>query len=321
MKLFAFEWSDYRCAFGRDGWVHVKDGIDPELLDVAREYSAGKVRSECRAATSMLLEKVRYVFDPPWDMDYEHGLFDFVAPLTGLSRDHMTLSARHMTICGSEAIPSPPPHKDRYSSQIVVGLSIVVPPGSHLVLYPDEERKANLSSEQELLLEMDLPDSYGVEIYDAPGDVIVFPGSSMWHARRRSAGAAHLYFMLNDFDSDPLGEDPFTAARRSTTLTALSTSSEEFKAMVPVLSRRFDSVVREWSRARRGTSRSAIVWGLPPIELSYAEDSVLRSLGGGRSLEAITVARADIGEEVVEKALRRLARRGVIDLLPAAAAT
>ena len=36
----------------------------------------------------------------------------------------------------------------------------------------------------------------------------MFYGSEIWHLRRRSAGSVNLYLKFNDFDYDPLGEDP-----------------------------------------------------------------------------------------------------------------
>lgn len=51
--------------------------------------------------------------------------------------------------------------------------------------------------------------------------MIAFRGSAIWHCRRRAAGAINIYLKMNDFNSDPLGEDPVTDARRSATLAAL----------------------------------------------------------------------------------------------------
>lgn len=331
--MFSFEWFEHWSAFRRDGWVHVKDGVDPEFLDLVREHLAGHGRAQPLTTDAVAGETGQYVFDPPWDLDYQRDLFDVIAPLTGLRRESMTLSERHLKLYGSGEDPSPPPHRDSFSSQISVGLSLEVPPGSHLVLYPDEHRETDPSrstgpgddSVPEQLPERSLQDSDALEVYDAPGDVIVFRGSSMWHLRRNSAGTAELQFKLNDFDSDPLGEDPSTPARRRATQAALCRPPGALGATVPSLSRRFGSVVREWSRASGSTSRSAMVWGLPPVRLSYAEDSLLRCLlrspTGNRTLSDIIVEKPDLGEEVVERAVRRLAFRGVVDLLPGAAAS
>lgn len=328
MRIFAFSWRDYRAAFRRDGWVHVKDGVDPELLSHVQELLAANGLSEHQVGDEVSREEEQYLFDPPWRVDYQRDLFDVIASLTDLRRESMTLSERHVKLYRGNAAPSSPSLSSRCSPRVAVVLSIEVPPGSHLVLYRDRLQSADppfpfggrVSVEPEWA-----PEGRGgperLEVHDAPGDVVVFPASSMRHSRTNATGSAGLVFEVNDLDTDPLGEDPSTPLRRSMTLAALSRPPGELGTVVPSLSRQFDSVVREWSRATVRTSRAALVWGSPPVQLSYAEDSLLRSLGGGRTLAAVAAQRPDIGEEVAEKALRRLAHRGVIDLLPAPAAT
>ena len=63
-----------------------------------------------------------------------------------------------------------------------------------------------------------------MEIYDEPGDVMMFPGSAVWHLRRNSANTVNLYLKCNDFDCDPLAEDPSTERRRLDTADLLARS-------------------------------------------------------------------------------------------------
>jgi len=170
------------------------------------------------------------------------------------------------------------------------------------------------SLEPEALPEVTLRDAAKVEVHDAPGDVIVFRGSSIWHLRRRSAGTVILYLKMNDFDSDPLGEDPSTATRREETARALCANGEYFAASVVVLARRFDSV--QHNHGRGGLElRAAVVAGEPPVPLSDAEAAVLRAVDGHTPCAVLTTRTEGFDAGAAQQAIRRLAARGVLDLL------
>ncbi|MCW3049875.1 MAG: hypothetical protein JWO74_4159 [Solirubrobacterales bacterium] len=173
----------------------------------------------------------------------------------------MTLSERHIKAYDADTPPDPPAHKDRLSSHCSVGLTIVSPADSRLLLWPDASRARNnfnvsaalrASLPPEELPEVALRDIRPVEIDDQPGDVLLFPGSSVWHARRNGARAVNLYLKFNDFDSDPLGEDPRTPGRRADTIAALNDGP--VTARIPVLSRRLDTVTRVYTRDREARS-------------------------------------------------------------------
>ena len=167
----------------------------------------------------------------------------------------MTLSERHVKAYDADANPRPVAHKDRFSSQISVGISLVVPPGSHLVLYPFDDVDENPfldtwlydSLEPPRRPEVVLEGAPAIELYDEPGDVIVFRGSAFWHLRRNSANAVNIYLKFNDFGCDPLAEDPSTPERRSSTLELLAVIIVN-ALRDPVLARRFDSVTRSYRR-------------------------------------------------------------------------
>lgn len=331
MNVFAFRPADHREAYARAGWVHIKDGVDPGFLALIRQFIAERAAAERLAGKGLAGQKDQYLLELPPEVDYGRDLFDRVAELTGLRRETMTLSERHVKAYSKDAHPFPSAHKDRLSSQVSIGLSVEVPPGSYLVLYPDHDRTVNPflstglrdSLEPDRLPEVVLEGAEGVEVHDAPGDVIVFPGSSVWHLRRRSAGAVNVYLKFNDFDADPLGEDPSTGERRAATLAALGTPTGTLSELVPVLSRRFDSVVEEHSRAGWGRLQSAAVWGEHPIAITDPEAALLRSLTSpARPVSAVVAAPpGDLRSEDVEPALRRLAARGAVDLLPPSTAS
>jgi hypothetical protein len=173
------------------------------------------------------------------------------------------------------------------------------------------------SLEPEARPEVTLRDAPSAEVYDEPGDVIVFRGSSIWHLRRRSAGAVNLYFKMNDFDADPLGEDTTTDARRADTACALDACDDVFAASVPMLARRFESVQCNYGRGGRELC-AAVVAGQPPRPLSDAEVAVLRVVDGHTACAGLMARRAGLNEAATGPAIRRLAARGVLDLLPPA---
>ena len=160
---------------------------------------------------------------------------------------------------------------------------------------------------------MVLRDTPGVEIADRPGDVVIFPGSAWWHRRRRSAGTVNLYLKCNDFDCDPLGEDPSTMSRvRQTADFLRAASTAELGALVPVPARQL-----EWVgtlRGRDGVDRVfAKLWDRAPILLSESQHALFRAL------EARLLGRHDVAagdrDLIFNEDLRRLASRGLIDLV------
>jgi hypothetical protein len=324
LNVFQFSWRDHRETYERKAWVHIRDGVAPEFLDAAREFVSAAAGDRPLSGDGIKGAKGQHLFEFPDSVHYASELLDVLGPLTGLKPANMTLSERHIKAYDGDADPRPAPHKDRLSSQIAVGVSLEVPPRSHLVLYPHDDRETNplLSTglrerlEPDELPEVTLRDARGVEIYDAPGDVIVFPGSSMWHLRRNSAGTVNIYLKFNDFDSDPLGEDPTTAKRRAATLAALDGGPDALAGTVPVLSRRFDSVAREHSRHGWRESLWARIWGQPPLHLSETEYALLRSLGGAASFSSATSGDHGVDAAETDGAIRRLAHRGAVDLLP-----
>jgi hypothetical protein len=310
MKVFSFSPAAYRDTYERQGWVHVRDGLTPEFLETARRIVAQAEADRPLGGRGIAGAKSQFVFEFPDPAHYDE-LFDVVAELCGLDRPAVTLSERHIKAYESDADPDPIAHKDRFASQVSMGLSLVVPDGSHLVLYPEDDVWENPflntalrdSLEDDQLPEVVLRDARGVEIHDAPGDVVVFRGSAFWHLRRRSADTVNIYLKFNEFGADPLGEDPGTPRRREATLGRLD---DDLVDAVPALSRRFDSVFRELRREGWPERVFANVWGQNPFPVSDDEVALLRSVDGRRTV-------AELGAD--PSLVRRLARRGALDLL------
>jgi hypothetical protein len=311
MRIFDFDVEQYREQYAEQGWIHVPQGVGAEFLAeltafVQEQFAAHQVKGRGVHGT-----KEQAVYEFPAESGFPDSLFDVIAAVTGLNRETLTLSERHIKAYDDDAPADPPAHKDRLSSQVSVGLSIDIPADSTLVLYPTDHRDVNpfnvspdlrASLTRDELPENCLHDANEVVIDDQHGDVVMFQGSSMWHKRRNAASATNLYLKFNDFGSDPLGEDPSTPARRQATQEALANG--DLGASVPVLARRLDTIARARTREPGREIVIADVWGEGKVPLSAAEAELLASLNGGRV--------ADLG---ADDAIRRLAARGVIDLV------
>jgi hypothetical protein len=315
--LFAFDPEAQRVAYRRDGWVHVAGGATPAFHSAVCEQLGRRAAQRVeRPGVSVAKDQFLFELSDPGLLD---ELFDTVHRICGLRRDVCTLSERHLNVYASDASPSPRPHKDRYASQVSVGISIVVPRGSHLVLWPDAARgenplqRAGLTEElhPDHAPEVVLAGTDPIVIEDAPGDVMIFPGSDIWHTRRNPAGAVVLYFKCNEFGSDPLAEDPRTplVERRSCELAAGVGSN----GTVAMRGRRFESVTREYSlgtmtdwlnvhvngqRAQRITAEElALLVRLdhptPVHELAHGSASTHRSLCRLASIGAVTLFERD----------------------------
>ncbi len=317
MNVFNFNPADYRQHYREHGWIHVRNGLDPQFFEeltsfVRRSFTDRVVTGKAIAGAKA---QALYEFSP--SVDFPGHLFDVVAEIGGLNRPTMTLSERHIKAYDPDAAPNPTAHKDRLASQISVGLSIDVPESSYLVLYPTDDRSPNPSNVSAALLErlpperhpdIVLRDADELRIKDEPGDVVMFEGSSMWHLRRNPAGTINLYLKFNDFGSDPLGEDPSTESRREATAVALENC--DLASRVPALAHQLDTVAHEYTRDAWRHNVLASVWNQPALPLTDSQWELLRRVDGDNTVGALTNGDSGVIEEI-----RHLAGKGVIDLL------
>ncbi|MEA2472932.1 MAG: hypothetical protein QOE06_847 [Thermoleophilaceae bacterium] len=321
MKIFNFDPADHAARYARTGWVHIPGGIDPEFLAHLKDFTQRRFREQHVEGKAIGGAKEQALFEFPEDTDFPGELFDSVAAVAGLDRPGMTLSERHIKAYDSDAPDFPVAHKDRFASQVSVGLSIDIPDDSYLVLYPHTDVSVNPYNVSPQLLaslephqrpEVVLADAPEIRIDDKPGDVVMFAGSATWHLRRFAANATNLYLKMNDFNSDPLGEDPSTEPRQRRTLELLASSNGHTPRLVPVLARRLDVVARQRSRDGQEVLH-AHVWEETPVVLSQVEWDLVHAIDGSRSLEQL--AEVAGGAEAADAAIRRLAQRGVIELV------
>jgi hypothetical protein len=321
MKVFDFDPAELRETYRAEGWLHVPAGATTEFVDYVRSFVSDYGPGGALSGKGLAGAKDQLLLEFPSGTDCTGEVFDSIAALCDLERSTMTLSERHVKMYDADAPPRSRPHKDRYASQVAVGITIEVPPDSCILLYPHHALDVNpmlrpglidtLPPEQQP--EVVLRDAAPVEIFDAPGDVQVFPGSAVWHGRRNSAGTVIVYLKLNDFGCDPLAEDPHTPAVREHTIAVLG-DADEFTASVPRFSRRFESVTREYSRADWGESVLLNVWDQPARRISEEDVTLLRAVDGIASVEDL-IARAGGEAHATAAAYRRLAELGAIDLV------
>lgn len=320
MKIFNFDPAGYRDQYEKHGWVHIPGGIDTEFLAYLQDFTAKRFQEQHVEGKAIGGAKEQALFEFPAETEFPGELFDSIATVAGLNREGMTLSERHIKAYDADAPDYPVAHKDRFASQVSVGLSIDIPEHSYLVLYPHTDVSVNPYNVSPQLLqslephehpEVVLKDAPEIQIDDQPGDVVMFRGSAVWHLRRHAANATNLYLKMNDFNSDPLGEDPATEERQRRTLELAASANGHTPSLVPVLARRLDVVARQQSRDGQEVLQ-AHVWEEAPVVLSEAEWHLVHSIDGRRSVAELVNGSSP---EPVEAAVRRLAQRGVIELV------
>jgi hypothetical protein len=295
MRIFGFDPQAYREQYQRQGWVHIPGGMDPEFLGELRRVAGDLEHAQKLDGFAIKGKKEQALYEFPSSTRYPDEIFDVVASVCGLRRASMTLSERHIQIYEPNADPRPQAHKDRFPSQVSVGFSITVPVPSSLVLYPYDRRELNPFNMAAALIrhlqpdelpDVVLRDAREVVIADQPGDVVMFAGSSTWHLRRHAAGAVNLYLKMNDFDCDPLGEDPRTARRREHTVNTLQTLNGAPSGNLTVkVSRRLDSFARRMTLNGSEEVLEASLYGSQPFGITEGQLRLLRAAHEAKPLE------------------------------------
>jgi hypothetical protein len=231
VKPFRVSLASFADEFGERDYIHIKDAVDPDFFGFAVDQLRQCQRSGRNeiAARAIKNKKKQYLFEFPDDQQVAlSGLLHSIAALTGLPESTMTLSERHIMIYDENAAAAPKLHKDRFASQISVGIPLEVSDESRIVLVPHGARQINLleqavysTREVDPTAEFVSWDTLGlappetetangglevVALGAGPGDVVVFAGSSMFHGRLNAARSSMLYFKLNAVGLDPLGE-------------------------------------------------------------------------------------------------------------------
>jgi hypothetical protein len=323
-RMFAFDPVPYAAQFAARDYVHIPGGLSEAFYEVARQQVEHNLQTGLMA-NFHIGDKQQALYEFP-DADYLREFLAMVGAVSGLDADRLVISERHIKAYDKDAEPLPLAHKDRFATEVAVGLAIRVPKGSTLVLYPNDERDVNpfntstelrASLRPETLPETRLRNAKRVEIQDSARDIMMFRGNAIWHLREHPAGTVMLYFKLNAFHSDPLGEDPRTGEFQAQTRALAASNGEQFVQTVPVLGRRVDYVQRRYNRAWQEVV-GVVLWGQRHFTIDDQEYRALQLLDGKRTVREVVRAVSGGLDDTLVKRLRRLAERGVVDLLPAA---
>lgn len=215
--MFKKDIAAYRDDFMRDGYINLKDVLDDDFVAHLQSFLNKVVDGQVEdlPKNRMPGHKLQYKFEFP-GRESALEFRDALCALSGLDRDKAMLSERHLMIYEPTSKPWPYPHKDRAASGLTVGFPINIPEASAIYVFPDMDRDEN-TVERAVYLSQDEYEDPRV-IYDRAaaiclknclGDMAVFRGSTIYHARMHPAGAAVLYCKMNDIGRDPLGEDIF----------------------------------------------------------------------------------------------------------------
>jgi hypothetical protein len=325
-KIFDFDPSQYAEHFAREGYVHIKGGVTQEFFDKLVRQVEHNMKTKVMKEFA-IGDKQQAMYEFPDDGTvYAEEVCEKVGAVCGLPAKDIVLSERHIKAYEANADPNPHAHKDRFASQISLGLSVHVKEGSTLVLYPYDELDINpFNTSRELRASLS-PDRYPeprlaqarrIEIKDAPRDVIMFRGHKIWHLRANPANTTMLYLKLNAFNCDPLGEDRRTAQLRKLTEVSVGLSDEQLAESIALIGRRVDYVHRMYSRNWKELI-GVVLWGEKHFTIDDDELKLLQSIDGRRSVASVAAAVNGAGNrKLVLDKVRRLAKRGVIDLVPA----
>jgi len=320
-KLFCFDPAKYAAHFTEHGWVHIKAGVTEDfyrkMVAQVEESMKTKVMKEFAIG-----DKQQAMYEFPEGGDYVNELRQHVGGVVGLPAEELVFSERHVKAYDAGADPNPKAHKDRFASEFSVGLSVHVKDGSTLVLYPYDELDINpfntsqqlrASFSPETAPEPRLAKARRVEINDAPRDVILFRGHKVWHLRANPALTTMLYLKMNALHCDPMGEDDKTDGFKQRTLAAAEAGDDELSKKVVQIGRRVDFFHRHYDRFWQEVP-GVVLWGEKHFTLSEPEFKMLRAVDGKRTV-ADVIRATEAGSSLSLANVRRLARRGVLDLV------
>lgn len=322
-RIFQFDPAQYADQFAKEGWVHIQGGVTEDFYAKARPQIEESMKTKLMKQFA-IGDKQQAMYEFPEGGNYVQEIRQTIGKLCGFNPDDIVLSERHVKGYEATAASEPNAHKDRYASQISLGLSIHVQPGSTLVLYPYDELDINPFNTSQQLRASLSPDRYPepalktarkIEIADQARDVTVFRGHKFWHLRRNPALTTMLYIKLNAFNCDPMGEDPQTPAFRQRTEQAAEMSDADLERMIPLIGRRVDFFHRHYTRDFQEVP-GVVLWGEKHFSLDEDELRGIKAIDGKRNVAGFIAAMGEDADYTAKLAkVRRLARRGVLDLV------
>ena len=107
MKVFSFDPSEHRDTFLSQGWLHIKQGVTPEFVEVMKEFVARELSEEQLKQFALAGKKGQGRFEFPPEVDFPGEMFDVIAEVCGLDRGTIALSERHINAYNNDAKPGP----------------------------------------------------------------------------------------------------------------------------------------------------------------------------------------------------------------------
>ena len=325
-QMFTFDPGDYAEHFRREGYVHIPGGVSEAFY--AKLVKQVDENMKSRTMKDFAIgDKQQAMYEFPEGGDYTEELCTKIGAVCNLNPREIVISERHIKAYDADAQSHPNAHKDRYASQISVGLSVHVKEKSTLVLYPYDENDINPFNTSVALrasLSLDrypeprLKQARRVEIQDSARDVIIFRGHTIWHLRENPASTTMLYLKLNAFNCDPLGEDRHTPPLRQQTEANVQASDEDLLKLVPQIGRRVDYIHRMYTRDWQEVP-GVVLWNEKHFSIDEDELKMMQAMDRKRTVETVAAAAVASGTDraaALEK-IRRLARRGIIELVSA----
>ena len=323
-KIFQFDPSKFAADFARDGYVHIKGGVTPWFHgEVVKQVEESLVNRSMKEYAIGDKKQAMYEFPEGGGGNFEDEVCMMVSKVVGEKFEDMVFSERHVKAYDAAASATPLAHKDRYASQYSVGLSVHVKPGSTLVIYPEQETDINpfntsvqmrSSLSPDRMPEAALSKARKVEIKDAAGDLIVFRGHAMWHLRANPALTTMLYFKMNAYHCDPLGEDRHSQTFRDNTIANAESGDEKLAGLIPRIGRRVDHFHKFYNRDWREIP-GVVLFNEKHFSLDQDEFKMVQAMDGKKDVAAIVRASETTDFAAGLGKIRRMARRGVIDLI------
>ena len=328
MRVFDFNPREYADKYSRDGCVHIKNGVNPEFLAFAQKFTESALKNQEKTGLKewrFANKKSQFLFEFPELTDLKLNVKDVIADVASLPKNKLTLCERHIKVYDDNAQANPPAHKDRVASEVTVGIPLVVPDNSYLILYPDSHRDVNpysstalyrSSLDEDQLPEITLKNIEPLKLFVWPGDVVLFKGSSIYHERVNPANTSLLYLKFNGMQLDPIGEDVNTPILRKTSEQKLQQlDNEKFLDCHIMVSPQLEKISRHYTRLNWQEVIQIYLWKQKEITINEFELRFIKSIDDGATIRKVLQKNNDPCDTKTLLAIKRLIHLGALNLL------
>lgn len=196
-RMFNFSAAEVQAQWHEMGYCFVRNGCDSSLL-------------------TKLIKRYELIVAGGDSPELYEFLPDSALLQYGVETLKQLTSSKHLTVSRKNIMyyrkgMHSPAHKDRKSLQYAVAIGVNNPFGSRLLLWPDANRDVNVGNHYRIYTEkmgsQEEVDAYlstiePVSLATNPGDVVIFPGNSMFHQRVNPLKACVYYLDFNEWGID-----------------------------------------------------------------------------------------------------------------------